>query len=89
MPKGWRRLLTELFIEAGLGQPRNMLRKASSSCHFHATGNEALTREIMGHADDSTIFGETYRALDMSDGSAKRAITKKDGEAHFALWKRF
>lgn len=89
VPKNWRRLLTELFEEAGLGQLRNMLRKTSSSCHYHATGNEALTREIMGHADDSTIFGEVYRALDMSDGTAKKAITKKDGEVHFDLWKKY
>jgi integrase len=87
MPKGWRRDLTELFLEVGLGKPRNVLRKSGGSYHYHATGDEALTQEMMGHTEDSNIFGSCYKALRFGDVLNKTPIGTADGLAYYRLWK--
>jgi integrase len=56
-PKGWRRDLTQLFIEAGMGKPRNIVRKAGGSYHFHATGNEALPNGVLKVLTNRVSFG--------------------------------
>ena len=86
MRDGWRRELTNLFEEAGLGKPRNIMRKSGGSYHFHATSNEALTREIMGHTEDSQIFTSSYKALRFGDAASKTPISQADGAAYYQSW---
>jgi integrase len=88
MYKGWRRDLTELFEEAGLGKPRNVMRKSGASYHYHATGNEALTREMTGHTAKSKVFGSSYKAMLLTDGTNRTPITQTDGLAYYELWKK-
>jgi hypothetical protein len=59
--KGWRRELTNRLEEVELGKPRNIMRKSGGSYHFHATGSEALTQELMGHTEDSNIFSSSLQ----------------------------
>jgi len=87
VPSGWRRDLTELFEEAGLGKPRNIMRKSGGSYHYHATGSEAQTQEMMGHTEDSNIFNSAYKALRYGDSATKTPISTDDGEAYYRCWK--
>jgi len=88
MYKGWRRDLTRLYEEAGIGKARNVARKSGATYHYHATGDEALTRKNMGHTQNSAVFSSSYKALNLSDGATMTPIEKTDGMAYFALWKK-
>jgi hypothetical protein len=86
LPPGWRRKLTKLFQEAGLGKPRNIMRKSGGSYHYHATGDEALTKDMMSHTEDSRMFSEAYKALDYATLDRKDPISQEDGIAYYQLW---
>jgi integrase len=84
--KGWRRSLTPLFEAAGLGKPRNIMRRSGASYFFHAAGSEAATRQMMGHTQNSGIFTSSYQALSFSSGQERIAISKADGLAYYQIW---
>ncbi len=85
VPRNLRERRDELCRLAGVTWIQGVGRKCFATYFYRHTGDDVLTRSILGHLGDATIFINNYRAADVIENGIRRRVTSCDAETYFGI----